>query len=93
MFQWTKIRTGNGQPALSVELQLQHNKICVIPGATVVWFMRICGSEAGVSVQLTLAVSPCWIASILIQFSNVGVEIGKTPPGRYLVRSWFEHVA
>jgi hypothetical protein len=84
MFQWAKIQMGNGQPSLLAvlaEVQLQHKKICVIPGATAVWFMWIYGSEADISVQLTSAVSPCWIASILVQFSNVGVVIGKTPPG------------
>jgi hypothetical protein len=78
----------NGLPLLSIfpEVQLQHEETLIIPGAIVVWFMRKYGSEAGVSVQLTSAVSPCWIASILVQLSNVGI-IGTMPPGRELFRA------
>ena len=63
----------------------------MIPGATMVWFMKKYGSEAGVAAQSTSAVSPCWIASILVQLSNVGL-IGAMPPDENdLERKYFEH--
>ena len=72
----------NGLPAIPsvfAEVQLQHEETSMIPGVTAVWFMRKYGSEAGVAVQSTSAVSPCWVASILVQLSNVGI-IGTMPP-------------
>ena len=47
--------------------------------------MRTFGS-VGVALQLTSAVSPCWIASTLVQLSNVGI-IGEMPPGWELLRA------
>ena len=55
--------------------------------ATMVWDTSIYGSDAGVTLQLTSAVSPCWIASTLVQLSNVGNMIGEMPPERELFRN------
>ena len=61
------------------EVQLQHKETSSTSCATVVRRMRIYGSSAGVAVQWTSAVSPCCIASALVQLSNVG-EYGRMPP-------------